>query len=121
MGCRLVFELEELEAREELVSEDDLGSLLELVGYPGLELLALDEGPVRGRQIGDHHRVVAHLQHGVRAGHRRDGDLERDALPTLYQYGYLMMANELCFWEREFAQARQTILGLEEIPPGCLF
>ena len=79
----LVFEPEQLEAREELVSEDDLGSLLELVGDPRLQLVALDEGSVRGRQVGDHHRVVAHLQHGVRAGHRRDGDLERDALRRL--------------------------------------
>ena len=47
--------------------------------------------------------------------------LQRDALPTLYQYGYLMMADELCFWERELVQARQEILGLDETPPGCLF
>ena len=36
--------------------------------------------------------------------------LQRDALHMLYQYGYLMMADELCFWERELVQAEQRFL-----------
>jgi hypothetical protein len=38
-----------------------------------------------------------------------------------YQYGYLYMADTLCFWERELVQVG-TILGTTTAtPPGCLF
>ena len=47
--------------------------------------------------------------------------LESASLPTLYQYGYLQMADTLCFWERELGQANQAIYGTEGAIPGCLF
>ncbi|MDP2304615.1 MAG: hypothetical protein Q8P18_01140 [Pseudomonadota bacterium] len=39
--------------------------------------------------------------------------------PTLYQYGYLRWANELCYWEREYAQASNLLRGTTLDVPGC--
>lgn len=38
---------------------------------------------------------------------------------SIYQYGYLRMAEELCFWERERAMARNAVRGTTGAPPGC--
>jgi hypothetical protein len=40
--------------------------------------------------------------------------------PTFYKYGYLRDANNLCFWRRELAQARNAIRKLGENVPGCV-
>jgi hypothetical protein len=46
--------------------------------------------------------------------------VERTTNRTFYQYGYLFMADTLCFWKRELAQL-QAILGTATAPPpGCL-
>ena len=37
----------------------------------------------------------------------------------VYDYGYLLRADELCFWERELVQARNATLGESEQVPGC--
>lgn len=39
--------------------------------------------------------------------------------PTVYDYGYLIRADELCFWERERVQALDATVGTEESAPGC--
>ena len=39
--------------------------------------------------------------------------------PTLYNYGYLIRAEELCFWERDLAQAKNEALGVGVAVPGC--
>lgn len=39
--------------------------------------------------------------------------------PTLYQYGYLRWANELCYWEREYAEASNLLRGTTLDVPGC--
>ena len=39
--------------------------------------------------------------------------------PTIYDYGYLVRADELCFWERELLQARLAADGKGDTPPGC--
>lgn len=39
--------------------------------------------------------------------------------PTIYQYGYLHHADTLCYWEREWIEARRA-MGLTDVtPPGC--
>lgn len=38
---------------------------------------------------------------------------------TIYDYGYLHHADELCFWERELAQAKNALLGATETVDGC--
>lgn len=43
----------------------------------------------------------------------------RDVNPTLYQFGYLARAEDLCFWERERVQVRNVVLGESGAVPGC--
>ena len=38
---------------------------------------------------------------------------------TLYQFGYLLRSEELCFWEREALQVESHIMGISESIPGC--
>jgi hypothetical protein len=39
--------------------------------------------------------------------------------PTIYDYGYLLRADELCFWERERAEL-DVVMGLPDITvPAC--
>lgn len=39
--------------------------------------------------------------------------------PTIYQYGYLARAEELCFWHRELALARNAVEGTSLSVDGC--
>ena len=39
--------------------------------------------------------------------------------PTLYDYGYLRWAGELCYWERELAQLHNLVQDAGETVPGC--
>lgn len=38
---------------------------------------------------------------------------------TIYQYGYLIRADELCFWERELVRLRNHVEGSDDPAPGC--
>lgn len=38
---------------------------------------------------------------------------------TIYQFGYLYRAHELCYWERERIQVQNILQDGSEIPPGC--
>lgn len=40
--------------------------------------------------------------------------------PTIYDYGYLREADDLCFWRRELALARNTLQGATEAVPACV-
>jgi hypothetical protein len=40
---------------------------------------------------------------------------------TFYQFGYLFMADTLCYWERELVQVRGILDGVSEPVPSCLF
>ena len=69
--------------------------------------------------------LLAEAQAIVQARHADFHDPEGDRLveegfnPTIYNYGYLIRADELCFWERDLAQARNGALGATEAVPGC--
>ncbi len=39
---------------------------------------------------------------------------------TFYQYGYLFMADTLCYWKRELAQVENILSGTSEPIPTCL-
>ena len=39
--------------------------------------------------------------------------------PSLYQFGYLRWADELCYWSREYAQASNLAVGTELDVPAC--
>ena len=38
---------------------------------------------------------------------------------TIYQFGYLHRAGDLCYWQREYIQATNAIAGTNNAPPGC--
>ncbi|HUH01948.1 MAG TPA: hypothetical protein VML75_08115 [Kofleriaceae bacterium] len=40
---------------------------------------------------------------------------------TIYQFGYLKMGHDLCYWNRERAQVRNLVLGTTEAVPPCVF
>jgi len=40
---------------------------------------------------------------------------------TFYQYGYLHMADTLCYWDRELVQVRGVLGATSMIPPNCFF
>ncbi len=46
--------------------------------------------------------------------------IHQPANPTLYQYGYLFEADQLCYWHREQAQARNITLQAGDNVPGCI-
>lgn len=65
-------------------------------------------------------RPVVARRHAAR--HDQDPRLiaDRARTATFYQYGYLREAEQLCFWERELAQAKNALLGMDERVPGCV-
>ena len=38
---------------------------------------------------------------------------------TIYQFGYLLRADTLCYWDRDLAKARNASLGTTDSVPGC--
>lgn len=58
-----------------------------------------------------------------RAENAHDPDMERliseDDNATIYQFGYLHRAHELCYWERERIQVENVVLGTSNPAPGC--
>ena len=38
---------------------------------------------------------------------------------TLYDFGYLLRAEELCYWERELLQVTELVTGEKQTLPGC--
>lgn len=72
--------------------------------------------------------ALAAGEDAVRARHGALWSPEADLLlseawstPTLYDYGYLREADDLCFWYRERAQVRNARLGEDESVPACIF
>jgi hypothetical protein len=69
----------------------------------------------------DEARVVIDRRHGALHDPQPQRLIEHGDNPTLYDYGYLLRAEQLCFWERERIQARNHVLGEGETVPACLF
>ena len=70
----------------------------------------------KAREVVERRHDNLHDTHG-----RRLLEKSTDMSPnrTIYQYGYLYMADTLCFWQREMLQV-EGILGLTSMaPPGC--
>jgi hypothetical protein len=63
-------------------------------------------------------RAAVHRRHSIL--HDRDGErlLRAGENQTFYPYGYLFLADSLCYWERELVQARSAFQGTSgEVPP----
>jgi hypothetical protein len=68
------------------------------------------------------------LDRGAAAVRRRHGQLhhpeadlliQRGGNATLYQFGYLRQADELCYWERERTQVLNLTRGAALPVPAC--
>ncbi len=64
-------------------------------------------------------RDVVDARHAAAHDERIETLTTRGSNPTLYQYGYLYQAQELCFWHRERIEAARLIEGSTEAVPGC--
>jgi len=95
--------------------------LAHLGGAPDEATTRVDEA---ARLLAEAMPVVQRRHGDLHDTHRRRLlDASSDANPnqTFYQYGYLYMADTLCYWRRELAQV-EGILGQASMPPpGCLF
>ena len=101
----------------------------------GLEITALRSAwmadlVVAVTESGDFGPAEAHLAEAREVVDRRHGAMhdpqsqrlvEHGDNPTLYDYGYLLRAEQLCFWERELIQAKNHVEGQNETVPACLF
>jgi hypothetical protein len=68
----------------------------------------------QGKAIVEGRAVDLHDTHGRRL-------VDKTTNRTFYQYGYLFMADSLCYWNRELVQVG-GILGSTSAPtPSCLF
>ena len=107
----------------------------------------LDMDRLRARFVlATYHTVIAHLtgadtkaplaeaqrilDEAQETVHRRDRDLHdthgnqlvsRPTIHTTYQFGYLFMADTLCYWHRELAQVQSILGDTSVIAPACVF
>jgi hypothetical protein len=109
------FEIDRLRAR--FVLEVQEATLRHLAGDPAAARRAAASAASlleRGRA------VVAARHRDLHAPDRRNL-VGRMLNRTFYQFGYLFMADTLCYWQRELVQM-QAILGTATgVPPACLF
>ncbi|MCK6503207.1 hypothetical protein L6R53_07395 [Myxococcota bacterium] len=80
---------------------------------PTPSLAAADEAWAQARAVVDRRHADLHDPLGETLV---DDGVEN---PTIYDYGYLLRAGELCFWERERVQAARLLEGSDEQVPSC--
>jgi hypothetical protein len=78
----------------------------------------------------DRRDAQAALDDATAIVHDRDGDLhdpdgasitEGDSgNATVYGYGYLYMADTLCYWQRELDQVDAILTNTDVTPPACV-
>ena len=64
-------------------------------------------------------RAVVDIRHAHLHALDRTPLISRHRNSTLYGFGYLYMAQTLCYWNRERAQIRNLILHTADPDPGC--
>jgi len=84
-----------------------------LAADPAPDLAAADQAWSQARTVVDRRHAALHDPLG--------SVLIDDNVPnpTIYDYGYLVRAEDLCFWERQRVQAAQVLEGSTELPPPC--
>jgi hypothetical protein len=80
---------------------------------PAPSLAAADQAWAQARVVVDRRHADLHDPLGATLV---DDDVQN---PTIYDYGYLLRAQELCFWERERIQAARLLEGSEAQVPSC--
>lgn len=91
--------------------------LAHLAGDPG----AVDAAVARASELLAAGRVVVARRHADMHDTHGRRLLDKTTNRTFYQYGYLFMADTLCFWQRELAQVGSLIGRDFGTPPSCLF
>lgn len=87
--------------------------------------LAKADGTDPGTDLDDAEALITDAAAIVARRHAALWDPEPERLithhdnPTIYQYGYLARAEELCFWKRELAMARNAVEGTSLPVEGC--
>ncbi len=65
-------------------------------------------------------RVIVRRRHAA-LHHPNPAEIaEPNANATIYPFGYLQKADELCYWERELVQVRNLLGVSNEVPPACV-
>ena len=65
-------------------------------------------------------RVVVDRRHADLHDPRPERLLTHRANATIYNFGYLLRADQLCYWQRELSQARNALSGTSEPLSACL-
>lgn len=100
--------------RARFVSDLYAATLVEAEGGDGEAQLAVAEAALDAAR-----RVVARRHANL---HWTGGErlvAETDENPTVYAYGYLSMADTLCYWDRERIQVANLVRGTEIDVPPC--
>lgn len=82
-------------------------------GTDGGHLARAETAMAEARPIVDRRHADLHWADGERLVSPVDDN------PTIYKFGYLARAEDLCFWERERVQVRNLVLGEAGDVPGC--
>ena len=89
-----------------------MASLLTAIAERNDNLTQAEEYILSAKSIVDKRATDAHDPYMERLISENDN-------ATIYQFGYLYRAHELCYWERERIQVQNILQGTSEIPPGC--
>jgi hypothetical protein len=108
------FAIDRLRAR--FVLEAHEATLRHLAGEAAAKLHA-----ARAAELLEQARAVVAARHGDLHDTHVRRLVDRTTNRTFYQFGYLFMAETLCYWRRELGQM-QVILGTATAaPPACVF
>jgi len=90
------------------------------LGHVAGEAAAARDHSARAAELLERARSIVSLRHRDLHDTHARRLVDRITNRTFYQYGYLFMADTLCYWQRELAQL-QAILGTATAPPpSCL-
>jgi hypothetical protein len=75
----------------------------------------------RAKKLFDEAKPIIAGRHADLHDTHRRRLLERSQTWLQYQYGYLFMADTMCFWKKELLEVGAILGTTTETPPGCLF
>ncbi len=70
--------------------------------------------------LGEAHGVVDHRHRDLHDTHGRRL-VDKTDNQTFYHFGYLFMADTLCYWDRELTQVQAILGNSTSVPASCLF
>ncbi len=109
------FAINELRAKFVAATWD--ATLAHVDGDPAAAAAALADAA----DLADRARAVVKRRHGDLHDHHGRRLLDKTANETFYQFGYLMFADNLCYWDRELAQVGGILGETTAVLPSCFF